>query len=124
MEKTDKKTNTRYKNPEEKRTERMKVAVNSEEKNQLILNAEKLNYASLAEFIRDYGLKNIDQMMIKSHKKESIEMIFQLKKIGNNINQITKYCNANKRPINKFLDLVVENLEKELTELTRILGER
>lgn len=124
MEKTDKKTNTRYKKPEEKRTERMKVAVNSEEKNQLILNAEKLNYASLAEFIRDYGLKNIDQMMIKSHKKESIEMIFQLKKIGNNINQITKYCNANKRPINKFLDLVVENLEKELTELTRILGER
>ena len=88
------------------------------------MNAEKLNYASLAEFIRDYGLKNIDQMMIKSHKKESIEMIFQLKKIGNNINQITKYCNANKRPINKFLDLVVENLEKELTELTRILGER
>ena len=48
MEKTDRKTNTRYKKPEEKRTERMKIAVNPEEKNQLILNAEKLNYASLA----------------------------------------------------------------------------
>ena len=70
MEKTDRKTNTRYKKPEEKRTERMKIAVNPEEKNQLILNAEKLNYASLAEFIRDSGLKNIDQMMVKSHKKE------------------------------------------------------
>ena len=79
MEKADKKTNTRYKKPEEKRTERMKIAVNPMEKNQLILNAEKLNYASLAEFIRDSGLKNIDQMMVKSHKKESIEMIFQLK---------------------------------------------
>ena len=41
MEKTDRKTNTRYKKPEEKRTERMKIAVNPEEKNQLILNAEK-----------------------------------------------------------------------------------
>ena len=37
MEKTEKKTNTRYKNPEEKRTERMKIAVKPEEKNQLIL---------------------------------------------------------------------------------------
>ena len=102
MEKTDKKTNTRYKNPEEKRTERMKIAVNPEEKNQLILNAEKLNYASLAEFIRDSGLKNI----------------------GVNINQITKYCNANKRPTTKFIDLVIENLEKELAELKRILGKK
>ena len=32
MEKTDRKTNTRYKKPEEKRTERMKIAVNPEEK--------------------------------------------------------------------------------------------
>ncbi|RYH68100.1 MAG: plasmid mobilization relaxosome protein MobC [Alcaligenaceae bacterium] len=124
MEKTDKKTNTRYKNPEEKRTERMKIAVNPEEKNQLILNAEKLNYSSLAEFIRDTGLKNIDEMIIKAHKKESIEIIFQLKKIGANINQITKYCNANKKPTTKFITLVTEKLEKELTELKNILGKK
>ena len=58
MEKTDRKTNTRYKKPEEKRTERMKIAVNPEEKNQLILNAEKLNYASFIsplQIITNFG---------------------------------------------------------------------
>ena len=78
----------------------------------------------MAEFIRDSGLKNIDQMMIKSHKKESIETIYQLKKIGVNINQIIKYCNANKKPTTKFVDLVIENLEKELAELKKILGKK
>ena len=124
MEKADKKNNTRDENPQEKRTERMIIAVNPVEKNQLILNAEKLNYASLAEFIRDSGLKKIDQMMVRSHKEDSIEMIFQLKKLGNNINQITKYCHANKKPTSKFVDLVAENLEKELAELKRILGKK
>ena len=47
-----------------------------------------------------------------------------LPKIGVNINQITKYCNANKRPTTKFIDLVIENLEKELAELKRILGKK
>ena len=115
MEKTDRKTNTRYKKPEEKRTERMKIAVNPEEKNQLILNAEKLNYASLAEFIRDSGLKDIDQMMVKSHKKESIETIYQLKKIGVNINQFVKAAQGF-----KFTPF---GLEREMATLKNLLQE-
>ena len=45
MEEKLKKPNTRFKNPAEKRAEKMKIALNSEEKSQLILNAEALNYS-------------------------------------------------------------------------------
>ena len=124
MEEKSKKLNTRFKNPAEQRAEKMKIALNSEEKSQLILNAEALNYSSLAEFIRDSGLKSIDEKLMKTNKTELLSKISELKKIGNNINQIAKYCNANKKPTTKFIDLVIENLEKELAELKKILGKK
>ena len=61
----------------------MKIALNSEEKSQLILNAEALNYSSLAEFIRDSGLNSIDEKLMKANKKELLSKISELKKIGN-----------------------------------------
>ena len=124
MEEKSKKPNTRFKNPAEKRAEKMKIALNSEEKSQLILNAEALNYSSLAEFIRDSGLKSIDEKLMKANKKELLSKISELKKIGNNINQIAKYCRANKKPADKFVELVSENLQKEITNLSNLLRKK
>ena len=124
MEEKSKKPNTRFKNPAEKRSEKMKIALNSEEKSQLILNAEALNYSSLAEFIRDSGLKSIDEKLMKANKKELLSKISELKKIGNNINQIAKYCHANKKPADKVVELVAENLQKEITNLSNLLGKK
>ena len=120
MEEKSKKPNTRFKNPAEKRSEKMKIALNSEEKSQLILNAEALNYSSLAEFIRDSGLKSIDEKLMKANKKELLSKISELKKIGNNINQIAKYCHANKMPADKYVELVAENLQKEIANLSNL----
>ena len=124
MEEKSKKPNTRFKNPAEKRSEKMKIALNSEEKSQLILNAEALNYSSLAEFIRDSGLKSIDEKLMKANKKELLSKISELKKIGNNINQIAKYCHANKMPADKYVELVAENLQKEIANLSNLLGKK
>ena len=124
MEEKSKKLNTRFKNPAEKRAEKMKIALNSEEKSQLILNAEALNYSSLAEFIRDSGLKSIDEKLMKTNKKELLSKISELKKIGNNINQIAKYCHANKKPADKFVELVAENLQKEIANLSNLLRKK
>ena len=79
MEEKSKKPNTRFKNPAEKRAEKMKIALNSEEKSQLILNAEALNYSSLAEFIRDSGLKSIDEKLKKKNKTINGYKVFNKK---------------------------------------------
>ena len=57
MEKTDRKTNTRYKKPEEKRTERMKIAVNPEEKKSANFECRKIKLCIFSRIYKRFWIK-------------------------------------------------------------------
>ena len=87
----------------------------------------KANDSTISQFIREQIDFNLSDEDIKkrykkynpnSHKKADPKLIYEIAKIGNNLNQIAKYINTKKNDINT-IDILqsLVSIEKEIKSL-------
>lgn len=100
---------------EQKKDIRLSIKISKTERDALHKKARELGYWSTSKYVRDIlsGIKIIP--------KTDMKTIIQLKKIGNNINQIAKICNENKS-ISSVLSVYSE-LMKELNFINKIISD-
>ncbi|WP_374409497.1 plasmid mobilization relaxosome protein MobC [Hydrogenophaga sp.] len=85
------------------RKQRIYVKTTEEEKAKIIALTKEFQYKTIAEYVRDTALKqNVDYSVLKLKAKTLTE----LRKIGNNINQISASLNT----INKSKDYEIYDL--------------
>lgn len=92
-----------------KRTKRVEIALSMDEYNAL---QERKTKARLAEWLRELAL---DQEPRKPPKAIDPALLFELNRIGINLNQIARLCNTQKPSIDLISVLAtLRNIEKNL----------
>ena len=90
---------------------RVTIRFTDDEYNQLKEKADELDI-SLSTYIRKKTLGNREKISTKCDK----ELLYEINRIGNNLNQIAKYCNTTKTIDKLVLKSLVE-IEKKLNDL-------
>ncbi len=90
---------------------RVTIRFTDDEYNQLKAKADELDI-SLSTYIRKKTLGNRERISTKCDKK----LLYEINRIGNNLNQIAKHCNINKSVDKLVLKSLVE-IEKKLNDL-------
>jgi hypothetical protein len=92
-----------------KRTKRIEIAVTEDEYLALM---ERKNKPRLAEWIRDTALGQKPRAKVTPVDPE---LLYQLNKIGVNLNQIARYCHQNKGSMDMVsIGLTLRNIENHL----------
>lgn len=95
------------------RTKEIKIRV-SEEEYQLLL--ERKTKQRLAEWLRDIALNEKPKSLPKSVDPK---LLYELNRIGTNINQIARVCNIKKSSVDLIsIALALRNIETELQQIT------
>ncbi|UKH38137.1 plasmid mobilization relaxosome protein MobC [Actinobacillus pleuropneumoniae] len=98
----------------EKRLKEIKIRLTESEYNALL---ERKTKARLAEWLRELAL---DQAPKKQSKSVDPALLFELNRIGVNLNQIARQCNSQKPSIDLVSVLAsLRNLEKNLIEIRK-----
>lgn len=101
-------------NEKVKRTKRIEIAVTPDE---LISLHQRKTKPRLAEWMRDVALGEKVNRTQKV-KPADPKLLYQLNKIGVNLNQIAHYCNAKKSDANLVeIALLLRNIERRLRGL-------
>jgi hypothetical protein len=92
----------------------IKFRANEEIEKIIVIQTSKLNL-STSEYIRklikqDYMLNNLEA--ITDFKADLKQAIKELNSIGNNLNQLARYCNKEKKMLNETLIETVDLVEK------------
>lgn len=96
----------------EKRTKEIKIRLTEDEYNSLL---ERKTKARLAEWIRETAL---EQQPKRKPKPTDPELLFELNRIGVNLNQIARQCNTQKPTIELAqVAILLRKIEKNLNEL-------
>lgn len=95
----------------ENKQERVEVRFSDSEKKHLIDKAEQLDM-NISAYIRQTALK--DHIISKT----DIHTVFELKKIGTNLNQLAKHVNS--LPVDENILKSLENIDKYINELKQI----
>lgn len=95
-----------------KRTKEIKIRLSEDEYNALL---ERKTKARLAEWLRELALEQAPKAQPKTIDPA---LLFELNRIGVNLNQIARQCNSQKPSID-LLSMLAElrNIEKALKEL-------
>lgn len=94
------------------RTKEIKIRLTDSEHSELMRKKTK---ARLAEWIRDSVLTGVSQRQIKAADPK---LLFELNRIGVNLNQIARQCNSQKPSIDLVSVLAtLRNIEKKLNEI-------
>lgn len=97
-----------------KRTETIIIRLTPDEKKSLLKRKTK---PRLAEWLRKVGL---DQKLKHQSKSIDPKLLFELNKIGININQIARYCNQTTISMDKIsIALALQNIETQLNEILK-----
>lgn len=95
----------------ENKTKNIVIRLTEEEKDKLVKRAGSVG-KSLSSYIREVSLKgNITS-------KTDIQTVYELKKIGANINQLVKH--ANMLPVNENVRQILVRMNKYLSDIDRI----
>lgn len=95
-----------------KRTKRIEIALTEEEHKALL---ERKTKARLAEWVREVAL---EQQPKRQPKVIDPTLLFELNRIGVNLNQIARQCNSQRSSIDLVSVLAtLRSLEKNLTEI-------
>lgn len=106
----------------EKRTENIKVRLTPSEKEKLQNIITKNNIKNISDFIRQIVLTGEFKTTQHQQTQQNYErLLYEINKIGNNLNQIARQCNINKEvdirvleklsKIEDMLDLLIEECE-------------
>ena len=90
---------------------RITIRFTDDEYNELKAKADELDIP-LSTYIRKKVLGNREKILTKCNK----ELLYEINRIGNNLNQIAKHCNTTKTIDKLVLQSLVE-IEKKLNEL-------
>ncbi len=90
-----------------------RVRLTQDEHEQLSKLADE-NDLTLSEYIRRSALKRKTKITTEFEKA----LYFEINRIGNNLNQIAKYVNTNKK-LDKFVLKSLVSIERELKELLK-----
>ena len=96
-----------------KKEKRVTIRFTEDEYKQLKAKADELDI-SLSTYIRKKALGNKERISSKCNK----ELLYEINRIGNNLNQIAKHCNINKLVDKLVLKSLVE-IEKKLNEVIK-----
>lgn len=104
----------REKKPKEKRTKRIEIAVTTDE---LVALHKRKTKARLAEWMREIALG--ETVNIKPQiKPADPTLLYELNRIGVNLNQIAKHCNTKKSDVNLVeVALRLRSIEEQLRRL-------
>ena len=105
-------------NGKEQKKEKPKITVrpSDDELELLHARAESFGYKSLSKYLIERGLQ--DGVMIQSVERERIErLLFEVRKIGVNINQIAHQMNSGDR------DYSQATLDRAMREVERVMKE-
>ncbi len=92
---------------------RVTIRFTDDEYNQLKEKADELGI-SLSTYIRKKTLGNRERISTKCDKK----LLYEINRIGNNLNQIAKHCNTI-GTIDKFVLKELVDIEKKLNEILK-----
>lgn len=96
-----------------KRTKRVEIALSEQEYAELL---ERKTKARLAEWIRETALGEKPK---RSPKPVNPHLLYELNRIGSNINQIAKMCNIQQANIDLLrVSLALKEIEIELQKIT------
>lgn len=95
-------------------TKKKEFKIDEEIEKMIAVQTDKLNL-TMSEYIRqlikvDYTVKDID--VIADFKTDLKQAIKELKAIGNNLNQLARYTNTQKKMLKETVIEVVELVEK------------
>ena len=90
---------------------RVTIRFTDDEYNKVYSSAQELGI-SLSDYIRRKATGNRERISSKCNK----ELLYEMNRIGNNLNQIAKHCNINKSVDKLVLKSLVE-IEKKLNDL-------
>ena len=90
---------------------RVTIRFTDDEYNKVYSSAQELDI-SLSTYIRKKTLGNRERISSKCDK----ELLYEMNRIGNNLNQISKHCNTTKTIDKLVLQSLVE-IEKKLNDL-------
>lgn len=93
------------------RDKKVTIRLTQDEYNKLNNETQKLNM-SMSELIRHKILNK----KVKVKSKLSTQIVYELNRIGNNLNQIAKHCNTTKT-IDKLVLQQLVDIEKELKKI-------
>ena len=94
-----------------KKEKRVTIRFTEDEYNKLKTKADELGI-SLSTYIRKKALGNRERISSKCNK----ELLYEMNRIGNNLNQIARHCNITKTIDKLVLQSLVE-IEKKLNDL-------
>ncbi len=89
----------------------IKFRVTDCEKQEVERKAEDLGFSTISHYLRHISLNN------KIIPKADVELLFQIKKIGVNINQIAKKVNANSNTGSGVSEQQLKNLDMYMARL-------
>ena len=89
----------------------IKFRVTDCEKQEVERKAEDLGFSTISHYLRHISLNN------KIIPKADVELLFQIKKIGVNINQIAKKVNANSNTGSGVSEQQLKNLDMHMASL-------
>lgn len=104
---------------ETNRNRRLWIRLNDKEYERLM--KDSANYRSLSDYMRQ-KLFNTGVMSPVEYIKIMDEICLELKRIGNNINQIAKYVNQHKESINSDIMREIENAISQHVEVEKKLN--
>lgn len=93
----------------------LKFRVTSEEKNFIDLKMKEANITNREAYLRKMA---IDGIILTSNFEETKKLIFELNKIGTNINQIAHLANTNSEITNEDI-LEIKEMMKQIWQLQR-----
>ncbi len=96
------------------RTRRIELRVCQQEFQKIERAAMASGYSNLAQYLRESGLtqKNIDSP--STRQKEKVRWLYEINRIGNNVNQIAKKLNQGHQPDDEILMVLLQI--QEITE--------
>ncbi|WP_286032142.1 plasmid mobilization relaxosome protein MobC [Phocaeicola coprophilus] len=95
----------------ENKTKNIVIRLTEEEKDKLVKRAGSVG-KSLSSYIREVSLKD------NITSKTDIQTVYELKKIGANINQLVKH--ANMLPVDENVRQILARMNKYLSDIDRI----
>jgi len=80
------------------RTKRIEIRVCAPEYNQLEKLATDAGYQNIAQYLRESGLTRKEIVSPSARQKEKAQWLYEVNRIGNNINQIVRRLNQGSQP--------------------------
>lgn len=90
------------------RDKRVEIRVCQQEYEKLEKHALEAGYLNVAQYLRESGLSQKQITSPSTKQKEKNQWLYEINRIGNNVNQIARYLNQGKVPDEEMLMVLLQ----------------